>query len=204
MLVRERTYETLSLDTPVRLVPFAAVDLETTGSTPPVDRIIEIGATKVQGFKLGDSYGRFVNPGRKVPPFISRLTGIRERDLSRTQCSADVLPEFIEFLGNSVIAAHSASFDYSFLCSEASEMLGKTLDNHLLCTCKLAKRIMYFLPSKGLDAITHFLGIPVNGRHRAIGDAEATAKVLLVFLRYLDDLGMKTLGDVLEFQDSKS
>lgn len=204
LLVRERVYESVSLDTPVRFVPFAAVDLETTGSTPPDDRIIEIGAKKVHGFRLGESYGKFVNPGRRLPPFISRLTGISEKDLNNVPAAADILPGFIDYLGESVIVAHSAAFDYKFLCVEAEETIGVSLNNYVLCTCKLARRILYFLPSKGLDAITHFLGITVNGRHRAFGDAEATAKVLIVFLRYLDDMGIKTLGEVLEFQDSRS
>ena len=204
MLERERTYVPVPLDTPIRTARFAAVDLETTGSTPPADRIIEIGAKKVSGFKLGESYASFVNPCRSLPPFISRLTGISERDLRKVPAAAKVLPGFIEYLGDSVIVAHSASFDHKFLCAEAMEMLGASLDNHVLCTCKLARRILYFLPSKGLDAITHFLGITVNGRHRALGDAEATAKVLIVFLRYLDDMGINTLGEVLEFQDSRS
>ena len=189
-------------DTLIYDTSFVALDLETTGSTPPADRIIEIGASKVKDFKLVSSFRSFVNPMRSLPPFITRLTGIAEEDLIPESPSKEVLPNFLDFLGDSVIVAHHAPFDHKFLCCEVNEMLGLELRNPVICTCKLARRILHFLPSKGLDAVTQFLGIRVNGRHRAFGDAEATAKVFVVFLKYLEERGVTTLGELIEFQNS--
>jgi DNA polymerase III subunit epsilon len=183
-------------------IPFVALDLETTGSKPPGDRIIEIGATKVIDFQIDSHFQHFVNPGRSIPPFISRLTGISHEDLITEPHSREILPSFLDFLGDAVIVAHNAPFDHKFLQSEIYEMLGVTLGNHVICTCKLARRILHFLPSKGLDAVTNFLSIPVNGRHRALGDAEATAKIFVVFLKYLQEKGVLTLGDLLDYQQS--
>ena len=191
------------LDVSIGDVEFTALDLETTGTKPPDDRIIEIGAVRVRNFEILDSYRRFVNPGRTLPPFISRLTGITDRELAGEPFGEEVLPGLLEFLGDSVIVAHHAPFDHKFLSSEVRITLKKPLRNAVLCTCKLARRILHFLPSKGLDAVTNFLGIPVNGRHRALGDAEATAKILVIFLRYLEDRGITTLGRLLDFQNSK-
>jgi DNA polymerase-3 subunit epsilon len=182
-------------------IPFVAVDLETTGSTPPADRIIEIGAAKIENFKLVGSYRSFVNPCRSLPPFITRLTGIAEEDLIPESPSKDVLPSFLNFLGDAVIVAHHAPFDHKFLSCEVREMLGVQLSNPVICTCKLARRILHFLPSKGLDAVTQFLGIHVNGRHRALGDAEATAKIFVVFLKYLEEKGITTFAELLAFQE---
>ncbi len=189
----------LSLDTLIIDVPFVALDLETTGSKPPLDRIIEIGATKIIDNKLDSSFQHFINPGRTIPQFVSRLTGIDEDDLLTEPHSHDVLPSFLDFLGNSVIVAHNAPFDHKFLQSEILEMLGVTIQNPVICSCKLARKILHFLPSKGLDAITNFLGIHVNGRHRAAGDAEATAKIFVIFLKYLKEKGITTLGELLEY-----
>ena len=193
---------TFSLDTAVSEVSFVALDLETTGSTPPDDRIIEIGARYVRDFKLGPSYQKLVNPMRGLPPFITRLTGIAITDLETEDPLENVLPEFLDFLDDSVIVAHFATFDHKFLRMEARKTLGVSITNPVLCTCKLARRILHFLPSKGLDAVTHFLGIHVNGRHRAFGDADATAKILVVFLHYLEDKGITTLGELLQFQEA--
>lgn len=191
------------LDVSIGDVEFTALDLETTGTKPPEDRIIEIGAVRVRNFEILDSYRRFINPGRPLPPFISRLTGITDRELASEPFGEEVLPGVLEFLGDSVIVAHHAPFDHKFLSFEVRTTLKKPLRNVVVCTCKLARRILHFLPSKGLDALTNFLSIPVNGRHRALGDAEATAKILIIFLRYLEDRGITTLGRLLEFQNAK-
>ena len=191
------------LNSPVWSTPFTAVDLETTGSQPPEDRIIEIGAVRVEKLKIVDTFRTFVNPERGVPPFIIRLTGISESDLESQEKIEKTLPGFMNFLGGSVIAAHHAPFDFKFLESEVWRVKRHRLNNPVVCTCKLARRILAFLPSKGLDSVTRFLGITVNGRHRALGDAEATAKLLIIFQQYLMSRDIVTVRQLLEYQDSK-
>jgi DNA polymerase-3 subunit epsilon len=213
LVAPEKIERKCDLDRPISEVRFVAVDIETTGSQPPKDRIIEIGAVEVQGYSLGGTFREFVNPHRKLPPFISRLTGISNSTLDGQREAEEVLPEFLDFLGDAVLVAHFAAFDFKFLSIEALRAAGRRLENHVLCTCRLARRIHWFLPSKGLDAITHYLDIPVNGRHRALGDAEATARILVRFQEYMQSKqfresfgysnGILTLRDLLTFQDSR-
>ncbi len=181
-------------------VSFVVVDTETTGSQPD-DRIIELAAVRVQGGRILDRFATLINPGRSVPPFITHLTGITTAMLVGKPSADEVLPKFLDFLGEDVLVAHNLAFDRKMLEAELQRIGLSWPGNPTLCTLRLARRLLPGLPAKGLDGLIRFYQIPVENRHRATGDAEATAYVLL---RLLDEArrqyGIDTLEALLAFQ----
>lgn len=166
---------------------FVVVDVETTGGRPQNgDRITEIAAVTVRGGRITDVFETLVNPERSIPPFITRLTNIswemvREKSVFREVC-ADVL----RVLDGNVFVAHNASFDWRFVSAEVARSTGRELTGRRLCTVRLARRLLPQLRSRSLDWVARHYGveIPEGKRHRAAGDALATAHCLL---RLLDD-----------------
>lgn len=190
-------------------IPFVVTDTETTGTKAEENRIIEIGAVKVLGGEVVGRFSQLVNPERAVPSRISQLTGITTAMVFDQPTAAEVMPRFLDFLGagspeqEAVLVAHNLPFDLRFLNAELARAGRPPLPNPALCTLRLARRLLQGLRSKGLTAVADFYGIPVQGRHRALGDAEATAEVLLRFLRRLHVTGeVETLGELLAFQHS--
>ena len=162
---------------------FVVVDTETTGSSEH-DRIIEIGAVKVQHGTIVERFSHLVNPGRAIPYAISRLTGITTSMVVDAPVMETVLPQFLEFLGEGVLVAHNLSFDWRMLSQEAHR-LGTSLPRvETLCTLRLARRVLPSLPSKGLKALCAHFNIPLVRHHRALQDAEATAQVLLRLIQH--------------------
>jgi DNA polymerase-3 subunit epsilon len=183
---------------------FVVTDLETTGVTPDKGaRILEIGAVKVRGGEIVDRFQTLVNPGVVVPRRITELTGISTAAVIDAPRIEDVLPDYLAFLGDGVFVAHNVPFDARFVAAEAIGMGLRPPRNPRLCTLRLARRILTGLRSKGLGSVASHYGIPINGRHRAMGDAEATAHVLLRFLSYLAYQDLTSLDDVLAFQNRR-
>ena len=180
---------------------FVVVDTETTGARPGEDRMIEIGAVKVRGGEVVGTFQHLVNPGRHVPRRITELTGISTAMVYDQPPAAEVLPAFLEFLGDAVVVAHNLPFDRRVLDEELDRAGLPPLQNEGLCTLRLARRILSALPSKGLSMLTEHFGIKVNGRHRALGDAEATA-ILLGRLcdRMRTEFAVLTIEELLAFQ----
>ena len=180
---------------------FVVTDVETTGTSADTDRILEIGAVKVQDGAVVDQFQQLVNPEQSVPGRITRLTGITTGMVFEAPTIDEVLPEYLEFLGEGIFAAHNLSFDQSFL-TEALEVTGHgAFSNDTLCTLRLARRLLPGLDSKGLSRLVQFYDIDVDGRHRALGDAEATSFVLRQFLSQLDfEHEIDTVEALLRFQ----
>lgn len=189
----------MQLDT----VSFVVVDTETTGARPE-DRIIELAALRVQGGKILDRFVSLINPGRSVPPFISQLTGITTAMLVGQPSAEEVLPAFLKFLGDGVLVAHNLAFDRKMLEAELQRLGLLWPDNPTLCTLRLARRLLPGLPAKGLDGLIRFYQLPIENRHRALGDAEVTVQILL---RLLDEArrqyGIETLEALLTFQQQR-
>ncbi|WP_243664885.1 exonuclease domain-containing protein [Rhodothermus marinus] len=184
-------------------VSFVVVDTETTGSGP-ADRIIELAAVRVQGGRIVDRFATLINPGRSVPPFITRLTGITTAMLVGRPSADEVLPDFLDFLGDGVLVAHNLAFDRKMLEAELQRIGLPWPGNPTLCTLRLARRLLPGLPAKGLDGLIRFYQIPVENRHRALGDAEATAHVLLRLLEEARrQYGIDTLEALLTFQQQR-
>lgn len=180
---------------------FVVTDTETTGSRAGDDRVIEIGAVKVEGGEITETFQQLINPGRHIPRRITRLTGISTGMVFDQPTAEEVLPEYLDFLGDGIFVAHNLPFDQRFLEVELEIAGQEGLRNPCLDTLRLARRLYSALPSKGLSKLTRYFEIEVNGRHRALGDAEATAKLLLLFIdRLRMEFGTESVEDLLGFQ----
>ena len=167
---------------------FVVFDLETTGFSPRQNRIIEIGAVKVEHGKITGRFSEFVNPGVPIPARITELTGIKESMVEGAAPIEEVLPAFLEFAEDCVLVAHNASFDISFIkenCARLNTGYGFT---HL-DTLQLSRMLFPEQGKHTLDAIAKFLGISLLHHHRAVDDAECTAEIFIKFLNMLEEKG---------------
>jgi DNA polymerase III subunit epsilon len=151
---------------------FISIDLETTGLNPKTDKIIEIGAVKINRGKVVDTFATYINPGRKLPSCITEITGIRETDLAEAPTIKDMIASFHHFLGDEVVLGHSVMFDYSFLkracVNEKLDFEKKALD-----TLKIARAYLPELESRTLSNLCGYFKIEHHA-HRAFEDAMAT------------------------------
>ncbi|HWP66581.1 MAG TPA: exonuclease domain-containing protein, partial [Candidatus Limnocylindria bacterium] len=176
------------------------VDLETTGGAPGDCAITEIGAVRLCGGRVEDSFVSLVNPGRPIPPFVRELTGITDDMVAGAPTLADALPRFLAFAERAVLVAHNAAFDVGHLTAASLALQGRPLDVPALCTLRLARRLLPELRRRNLDSVAADLGIPCADRHRALGDARIAAEVLRVFLTRAAERGFRTVADLLRFQ----
>ncbi|WBA42931.1 exonuclease domain-containing protein [Hymenobacter canadensis] len=153
---------------------YAIIDLETTGGQPTQDRITEIAIFIHDGEKVVDQFDTLLNPGRPIPFFITQLTGISDEMVRDAPKFHEVARKVVEMTEGCVFVAHNVRFDYSFLKKEFGD-LGYTYSRKTLCTVRLSRSLMPGQPSYSLGKLCQNIGIPLNGRHRAAGDAAATA-----------------------------
>jgi DNA polymerase-3 subunit epsilon len=183
--------------TPFAEASFVVVDVETTGGSASYgDRVTEVAAVLVRGTTVTDAFHTLVNPQRVIPPFITHLTGITNAMVAGAPRFADIAGELARHLAGNVFVAHNARFDWSFLSSEYQRVASTPLDaiaGERLCTVKLARRLLAHLPRRNLDAVAWHYGVTIDGRHRAAGDARATAHVLLGLLRDAQQRGVHTM-----------
>lgn len=179
---------------------FVVVDTETTGVRPAEDRLIEIGAVRVRAGEIVGTFEELIDPQRHVPRRITQITGISTAMVFGRPAAAEVLPAFLDFLGEDVLVAHNLHFDLRFLEHELARAGLPPLEAEALCTLRLARRLLPGLPSRSLDALRAHFGLG-GARHRALGDAEATAHLLLRLLERLRaGFGLEGLEDLLAFQ----
>lgn len=164
-------------DLAFRNVPIIVFDFETTGLNAKSDRIIELGAQKIVGFKAVDEFSSFVQVNDRLSPVVTQLTGITQDMLQGQPKIDEVLPKFLDFIDGSVLIAHNASFDISFLKAEAYR-LGIDMDWSAFCSLKLARKFLPELESRSLDALAKHYGLTFEARHRSIGDVKVTVAVL--------------------------
>ncbi|MBU3214089.1 PolC-type DNA polymerase III [Clostridium estertheticum] len=157
---------------------FVVFDLETTGLSSENDKIIEIGALKIENGKIVDRFSEFVNPGIDIPYKIIELTGITNDNVSDAASIEEVLPKFLEFTKDSVLVAHNSDFDASFI-KKNSQRLGLKFENAIMDTIPLAKYLLKDLKTFKLNTVAKYLGITLENHHRAVDDAKATADILL-------------------------
>jgi DNA polymerase-3 subunit epsilon len=196
------------LDLPFARVPFVVVDVETTGtSSHGTDRVTEVAAVTVENGVVTDAFHSLVNPGRPIPWFITNLTGISDAMVRDAPTFETIAGEFAVHLVDHVFVAHNAAFDWGFITHEFGRVSPIPIGDLVaaqLCTVRLARRLLPFLPRRNLDAVAHHYGVPIEGRHRALGDARATARVLLGLLRDADRRDLSTVGDLLAFLDRRT
>jgi DNA polymerase-3 subunit epsilon len=162
---------------------YAVVDVETTGGRPGYgDRITEVAAVVVEGGRIVDTFATLVNPQRSIPPMITAITNITWEMVRDQPTFGEVCGALLERLEGRVFVAHNASFDWAFVAAEVERATGRRLDGSRLCTVRLARRVLPQLPRRNLDWVSRHYGIEIGSRHRAEGDAVATAHVLLRLL----------------------
>lgn len=176
---------------------FVVVDVETTGGRAQGgDRVTEFAAVVVRDGMIAEQYETLLNPDRSIPPWISQLTNISwdmVRDAPRFR---DVCDDVMRMLGGHVFVAHNARFDWSFVSMEVERATGRLLDGRQLCTVRLARRLLPQLRRRSLDYVADHYNVNIAARHRAMGDALATAHVLLGLLRDAEARGCTTWGDL--------
>jgi DNA polymerase-3 subunit epsilon len=178
---------------------FTVVDLETTGGRAGPGTIIEIGAYRMVGRRLTESFSTLVRPqGGVVPRFITGLTSITTEMVREAPPIEDVLPGFREFMGERVMVAHNAAFDFGFLDFEYRRIFGIGLSNPVLCTLKMSRRFMPSLKRRRLDLLAEHFGLSLEGRHRGLGDARMAAELLSIFLEMAQRMGITRLDRLLD------
>ena len=156
---------------------YVVVDLETTGGRPEYHRVTEIGALKIRDGKVVDTFETLLDPGRRIPPKITQLTGITNEMVEGKPSFAEIADDFHTFVGEAIFVAHSVNFDYGFLRREF-ERVGREFRRPTLCTVVAMRKFFPGLPSYGLGNLCKEFGIELRDHHRALCDARATAKLL--------------------------
>jgi DNA polymerase-3 subunit epsilon len=171
---------------------FAILDIETTGGSPASEKITEIAIFFHDGQKVVDEWSTLINPEKSIPYFITGLTGITNEMVADAPRFYEVAREFVERTENHTIVGHNVSFDYSFIRSEFKR-LGFEFTRKTLCTVKLSRRLFPGYRSYSLGHICRELGIEIEGRHRAAGDALATARLFELLLEQNNGKGELSL-----------
>jgi DNA polymerase-3 subunit epsilon len=176
---------------------FAVVDVETTGARAAGgDRVIEVAVVVVHGVRREVVLDRLINPGRPIPRGVSVLTRISDGDVRAAPPFAAIAEEVLGALSGRVFVAHNARFDWSFLAAEVRRTRALALNGPRLCTARLARRLVREAESCGLDWLTEYFGLENPARHRAAGDAWATAQLLARLVERARSEGARTLQDL--------
>lgn len=179
----------------LRDTDFVVVDVETTGAKTPTCRITEIGAYRISRGRIVGEFQTLINPQAAIPAFVSRLTGITDEMVKGAPLFAEVAPAWLRFAGTAVLVAHNARFDARFLDCEIGRIFpGRRMSNAQLCTVTLARRLLPDLINHRLHTVADHFQITITNRHRAAGDARATAEIFLRMLHLLDTRGVRDLA----------
>lgn len=185
---------------------FVVVDLETTGGSPGVNAITEIGAQKVRGGQVIGEFQTLVNPGVPIPPFITVLTGITESMLIPAPKIDEVFPQLLEFLGSeteTVLVAHNAPFDVGFLKAAATGLGYNFPKFQVLDTVRIARQVLTKdeVRNYKLETLSQFFRTETSPTHRALDDVRATVSVLHGLIERLGSFGIFTLEELKEFSN---
>ncbi|MBP3488246.1 MAG: PolC-type DNA polymerase III [Roseburia sp.] len=174
---------------------YVVFDLETTGLSPDKNKIIEIGAVKVEGGAITERFSTFVNPEVPIPYNIEQLTSIKDDMVLDAPKIEEILPEFMRFCEGTVMVAHNAEFDTSFIRKNC-ERMGLPFDFTIVDTVALARILLPQLNRFKLDTVAKAVGVSLDHHHRAVDDAACTAEIFVKFIGMLHERGMETLDDV--------
>ena len=177
---------------------YVVFDLETTGFSPIKDKIIEIGAVKVENGVITDKFSTFVNPKVPIPFEITNLTSITDDMVMEAPDIETILPQFLEFVGDAVLVAHNASFDVSFI-EQNCRYQDITPDFTSVDTVAMARILLPTLSKFKLNVVANALHISLENHHRAVDDAGATAEIFVKFVEMLRARNIKTLTKLNQF-----
>ena len=182
---------------PLSSLSYVVVDTETTGGRAYYgDRITEIAAVVVRDGKIVEMFETLVNPERPIPYFVSQLTNITWAMVKDAPTFDQIAPAVVRVLEGNVFVAHNAMFDWRFVAAELSRTANQRLRGRRLCTVGIARKVLPQLPRRSLDHVARYYGVEITGRHRAGGDALATAKCLIKMMADLADRGCDTWEDL--------
>lgn len=184
---------------------FTVVDLETTGfNLPPLERIIEIGAVRIEKLTIVKEFSILVNPHKPIPPIVSEITGINNEDVKNASNIGPALKDFYRFAQDSVLVAYNVAFDFEFIKHASILSMGYSPKEKTLCAFELVKKILYFLDKYDLDIVCDYFGIKIPNRHRALGDAQATAQLFIIILEILRKVGINSFNEAKFFELSNT
>lgn len=190
--VKERQYR----DKYLKAMRFVIFDTETTGFHPYAgDELISIGAVVIENGRIVEnrSFHELIYPGRAIPPIVSEITGILDKDVEDAPSALPILHKFLHFIKDYYLVAHCADFDLNFINSKLKRISKTKLYNPTIDTMALAYHLLPSNSSHNLDVLLQEYGIQVEGRHTALGDALMTARLFLHFLDELEQRGIQTL-----------
>jgi DNA polymerase-3 subunit epsilon len=194
---RDRASSRANSTEPLSSLSYVVVDTETTGGSHwSTDRITEIAAVVVRNGEIVEVFETLVNPRRSIPYFVSQLTNITWDMVKDAPTFDRIAPDVLRVLEGNVFVGHNAVFDWRFVSAEISRSTGRQLRGRRLCTVKIARTVLPQLSRRSLDYVSRYYGVENHARHRAGGDAVATAKCLIRMLGDLQDRGCATWGDL--------
>ena len=180
---RDRATDDSAFRDELEALSYVVVDVETTGMNAFFgDRVTEIAAVVVRGGRIAEQFQTLVNPERPIPAMITALTHITPQMVRDAPRFREIATELLQFLQGHVFVAHNAEFDWRFVSAEVARATNRQLTGRRLCTVRLARRVLPQLRSRKLDSLAHFYDVTITDRHRAAGDALATAHILLRLL----------------------
>ncbi|MDQ3779453.1 MAG: exonuclease domain-containing protein, partial [Chloroflexota bacterium] len=184
--------------TTLLVADFVALDVETTGLHAYRQRIIEIALIRYRDGAATARFESFVNPGRSIPAYISKLTGIRDLDVAEAPPFTEIAPDVLDFIGQDRLVGHNVGFDISFVNAELKRAGCGALINERLDTLGLATRLLPNLKKPNLDRVALELGVALSARklHRAANDAELSGESMLCLAKLAQQQGVQTISDL--------
>lgn len=184
-MVCERAFKGKCLDCFPR--SFVCIDIETTGLSPQYDDIIEVSGIRVENGRTVGTFSETINIGRPLPPFITALTGITDKELSKSNSAENVLNRFCSFVGGDILLGHNVNFDINFLYDKCLDKTGILFENDFVDTLRIGKRLLPSLRHHKLDDLAEYYNIPPRTLHRALGDCEMTVNCYFSMLSDIED-----------------
>lgn len=173
---------------------YVVYDLETTGISSNYDEIIEISAVKVRAGKIVDEFSELVNPGRPIPHAASAVNNISDGMVANAPFFQEILPWFLDFIGNDVLAGHNIhSFDMKFLYRDCERYFHQTLTNDYADTLRLARICLPGLQHHRLGDLADYYGISTAGAHRALTDCRINQQVYELLAKELDNIAAEKI-----------
>ena len=178
------------------MLSLVALDIETTGLDPQTDSIIEIGAIRFNSRRVEGEWSSLINPGRRIPPFITQLTGITDQMVSESPPIRAVLADLTDFAGDAVILGHNIGFDLSFLRKQ-----GILRQNDSIDTYEMASVLMPSAGRYNLSALGQALGVPLSATHRALDDARVTRAIFLRLYEMALEMPLQLLAEIVRLAE---
>lgn len=175
---------------------FIVFDIETTGLSKEKNKITEIGAVKIKNGKITEFFSTFINPEIHIPEEITKLTNITDDMVKDAPKIDEVLPKFLDFCGDSVLVAHNSAFDVGFIKAKIKELNMKKIYNTSLDTVELSKMLLPQLKNNRLETVCEALKVSLEGHHRAVNDAQATAECFIKMIDMLKEKNINSLDDI--------